>query len=96
MAKSEWPWQMQEKASTAKSAKKGREVREADHWLLFAAVLSDLRGKVLRFHEWARAAGEYPDEEWCKDFRTFKAVGKGLDLATFLTKDQPCWGQRLE
>jgi hypothetical protein len=39
---------------------------------------------------------DYPDGEWCKDFGTFKAVGKGLELATFLSKDQPCWGQQLQ
>jgi len=48
------------------------------------------------FHEWAQVTREYPDGEWCKDFGTFKAVGKGLELATFLSQDQPCWGQRLE
>jgi hypothetical protein len=51
---------------------------------------------LMLFHEWAHATREYPDGEWCKDFGTFKAVGKGLDLATFLSQDQPYWGQRLE
>jgi len=51
---------------------------------------------LMRFHEWAQAKREYPDGEWCKDFGTFKAVGKGLELATFLSQDQPCWGQQLE
>jgi hypothetical protein len=51
---------------------------------------------LMRFHEWAQATREYPGGEWCKDFGTFKAVGKGLDLATFLSQDQPCWGHRLE
>jgi hypothetical protein len=51
---------------------------------------------LMLFHEWAKATRDYPAGEWCKDFRTFKAVGKGLELATFLSQDQPCWGQRLE
>lgn len=51
---------------------------------------------LMLFHEWAQATRAYPDGEWCKDFGTFKAVGKSLDLATFLSQDQPCWGQRLE
>jgi hypothetical protein len=51
---------------------------------------------LMAFHEWAQATREYPNGEWCKDFGTFKAVGKGLELATFLSQDQPCWGQRLE
>jgi hypothetical protein len=51
---------------------------------------------LMAFHEWAKAARKYPDGDWCKDFGTFKAVGNGLELATFLSQDQPCWGQRLE
>jgi len=51
---------------------------------------------LMLFHDWAQAAREYPDGEWCKDFGTFKAVGKGLELATFLSQDQPCWGRQLE
>jgi len=51
---------------------------------------------LMQFHEWAQMTREYPDADWRKDFGTFKAVGKGLELATFLTRDQPCWGQRLE
>jgi hypothetical protein len=51
---------------------------------------------LMLFHEWAQSRHEYPDGEWCKDFGTFKAVGKGLELATFLSEDQPCWGQQLE
>jgi len=51
---------------------------------------------LMRFDEWAQAAREYPNGDWCKDFGTFKAVGKGLELATFLSQDQPCWGQRLK
>jgi hypothetical protein len=51
---------------------------------------------LMLFHEWVQATREYPDAEWCKDFGTFKAVGKGLELSTFLNRDQPCWGQQLE
>lgn len=50
---------------------------------------------LMLFHEWAQARREYPDEEWRKDFGTFKAVGKGLELATFLSQSQPCWGRKL-
>jgi len=50
---------------------------------------------LMLFHEWAQGAREYPDGEWCKDFGTFKAVGKGLELATFLSQDQPCWEHQL-
>jgi hypothetical protein len=51
---------------------------------------------LMLFHSWAQARRDYPDGEWCKDFGTFKAVGKGLELPTFLSQDQPCWGQQLE
>jgi hypothetical protein len=51
---------------------------------------------LMRFHEWAQAKREYPDGEWCRDFGTIKVVGKGLEVSTFLSQDQPCWGQRLE
>jgi len=51
---------------------------------------------LMLFHEWAQAKREYPDGDRCKDFETFKVVGKSLELATFLSQDQPCWGQRLE
>jgi hypothetical protein len=51
---------------------------------------------LMQFHEWALATREYPNGQWCKDFRTFKVVGKGLDIATFLSQEQPCWGQQLE
>jgi hypothetical protein len=51
---------------------------------------------LMLFHEWAQATREYPDGDWCKDFGTFKAAGKGLELATFLSQDQPCWGEQLQ
>ena len=50
---------------------------------------------LMKFNHWAQATHDYPDEDWCKDFGSFKAVGKGLQLATFLARDQPCWGVRL-
>jgi hypothetical protein len=51
---------------------------------------------LLAFNEWAQAIREYPTGEWCKDFGTFKAVGKGLELTTFLSQNQSCWGQQLK
>jgi hypothetical protein len=50
---------------------------------------------LMAFNEWAQSTRQYPDGDWCKDFGTFKAVGKGLEVATFLSHDQPCWGQQL-
>ncbi len=43
---------------------------------------------LMLFHKWARAKREYPDGEWCKDFGTFKVVGKDLEVSTFLSQDQ--------
>jgi hypothetical protein len=51
---------------------------------------------LMSFHEWAQVARQYPSRDWCKDFGTFKAVGTGLELDTFLNKEQPCWGERLD
>jgi hypothetical protein len=51
---------------------------------------------LIAFHEWAQATRKYPDGDWCKDFGTFKVVGYGLEMSTLLSRDQPCWGQRLE
>jgi len=51
---------------------------------------------LMAFNEWAQATRDYPTGDWCKDFGTFKAVGKGLELASFLSRDQPCWGQQLD
>ena len=51
---------------------------------------------LMAFNKWAQASREYPDGDWCKDFGTFKVVGKAFELATFLTANQPCWGERLE
>jgi hypothetical protein len=53
---------------------------------------ADLR----RLQEWIECDPEVPDDEWCKDFGSFKVVGRGSTPSTFLTKDQPCWGTRLE
>ncbi|HZW94901.1 MAG TPA: hypothetical protein VFF64_18280 [Candidatus Eremiobacteraceae bacterium] len=51
---------------------------------------------LMLFHEWAQVTRDYPGGDWCKDFGTFKAEGKGLELSTFLSQHQPCWGQQLE
>jgi hypothetical protein len=52
---------------------------------------ADLRS----LQEWIASDPDVPDEEWCKDFGSFKVVGKGPEPSTFLTKDQPCWGKQL-
>ncbi len=50
---------------------------------------------LLRLMEWVSSNPEVPDGDWCRDFGTFKLVGAGEIPKTFLTKDQPCLGQRI-
>lgn len=50
---------------------------------------------LMAFNDWAQVERDYPEEDWCKDFGSFKAVGRGLELATFLSREQPCWGKQL-
>jgi hypothetical protein len=45
--------------------------------------------------EWIASDPDVPDEDWCKDFGSFKVAGTGSAPSTFLTKDQPCWGTKL-
>jgi hypothetical protein len=47
---------------------------------------------IRKLQEWIQSDHE---EDWCKDFGSFKVVGKGSEPSTFLTKDQPCWGKKL-
>jgi len=51
---------------------------------------------LMAFNDWAQIARQYPGGDWCKDFGTFKAVGTGLELDTFLSREQPCWGEKLD
>lgn len=50
---------------------------------------------MVRLMDWVLSNPEVPDGDWCQDFGTFKLVGEGKYPKTFLTKDQPCYGQRL-
>ncbi len=50
---------------------------------------------IRRLQEWIETDPEVPEDEWCKDFGSFKVAGKGAEPSTFLTADQPCWGKKL-
>ena len=50
---------------------------------------------IRRLQEWIASDPEVPEEEWCKDFGSFKVVGDGSEPSSFLAKDQPCWGKKL-
>jgi len=51
---------------------------------------------IRRLQEWIAGNPLVPDEEWCKDFGSFKLAGKGSEPSTFLSRDQPCWGRKLD
>jgi hypothetical protein len=57
-----------------------REITAADIRLLQERIASD---------------PEVPEDDWCKDFGSFKVAGTESEPSTFLTKNQPCWGQEL-
>ena len=48
-----------------------------------------------KLQEWIESDPVVPDGDWCKDFGSFKVVGRSSEPSTFLTKDQACWGERL-
>jgi hypothetical protein len=50
---------------------------------------------IRRLQEWIETNPEVPEEEWCKDFGSFKVVGMGAVPSTSLTAHQPCWGTKL-
>jgi hypothetical protein len=45
--------------------------------------------------DWIRTDPEVPDGPWWKDFGSFKLAGEGRYPKTFLTRDQPAFGQKL-
>jgi len=51
---------------------------------------------IRKLQEWIELDPEVPDGEWCKDFGSFKVVGRGSEPSTFLTAAQPCWGTKIE
>ena len=44
---------------------------------------------------WINRNPDVPSGPWCKDFGSFKLVGEGRVPKTFLTKDQPCFGEKV-
>jgi len=45
--------------------------------------------------DWIRSNPDVPTGSWCKDFGSFKLVGEGDLPKTFLTADQPCYGEKI-
>jgi hypothetical protein len=50
---------------------------------------------MLRLMEWVLSGPEVPDGPWCKDFGAFTLAGEGKYPKTFLSKEQPCYGERI-
>jgi hypothetical protein len=50
---------------------------------------------MIELAKWIRSNPKVPEGDWCKDFGTFKLVGHAGTPATFLSKDQPCHGQKI-
>jgi hypothetical protein len=44
---------------------------------------------------WITTEPDLPARTWCKDFGSFKLAGEGAIPKTFLTRDQPCYGERV-
>jgi len=42
-----------------------------------------------------RGGPEVPEGPWCKDFGAFTLAGEGRYPKTFLSKEQPCYGERV-
>ena len=42
---------------------------------------------IRKLQEWIQTDPEVPEDDWCKDFGSFKVAGKGSEPSTFLTKD---------
>lgn len=45
---------------------------------------------------WIESAPEVPNNDWYRDFGTFKVAGRGSLVLTFLTRAQAGYGTRLE
>lgn len=50
---------------------------------------------IQAFQSWVAGERDYPENGWYKDFGSFKAVGHGLQLNSFLTENQSCVGIKI-
>lgn len=65
------------------------------HLRLRAASREIDSGDLKLLLAWIDSDPNLPDFQWCKDFGSFKLVGEGAIPKTFLTREQPCYGQRV-
>jgi hypothetical protein len=54
-------------------------------------TLSDL----YKLQAWVNSRPEVPEDDWYKDFGTFKICGTGDTPTTFLDSNQVAWGHEL-
>jgi len=45
--------------------------------------------------DWINSNPQVPDGTCCRDFGSFKLVGEGRLPKTFLTREQPCHGEKI-
>ncbi len=65
-------------------------------WKNIPAGIQQLSDKdVLRLMKWIATNPNVPETTWCKDFGSFKLVGEGRRLKTFMTRYDPCYGKEL-
>ena len=50
-------------------------------------------GDLTALLAWINTNPEVPAGDWCRDFGSFKLAGRGPLPKTFLTREQPCYGQ---
>ncbi len=56
-----------------------------------SVTLSDL----YKLQAWVNSRPEVPEDDWYKDFGTFKICGRGNTPTTFLDRNQVAWGHEL-
>lgn len=64
-------------------------------------LLDRVRTRAIRAQDvaallaWINTKPELLEGAWCKNFGTFKLVGRGAIPKTSLEQDQPCFGERI-
>jgi hypothetical protein len=53
-------------------------------------------GDLDRLRIWVESQPEVPEEDWYKNFGSFKICGRGPDPVTFLEAWQEAWGREID
>ena len=70
-----------------------RNLREHIHDRLRTREITE--DDMVKLMNWISGNPEVPEGAWCKDFGTFKLVGRGASPGTLLTENQACFGTRI-